>query len=251
MKTTVLIAEDEETLAVNLAARLAAMWPESELVAIAPNGIAAVDLIGSHRPDVVFIDIKMPGISGLSVVAQLPYRPYIVFVTAYGEHAVEAFEREAVDYLLKPVSDERMIQTIVRLKSHLHNNTPPRDLERILANLLNLGAGAAPYLQWIRSGIGNLIHNITPADVVYFAAEDKYTRVITRELESLIRTPIGELEKRLDPAQFVRVHRGTIVNLKFVKAIARTELGTQQVSLVGRKETLTVSRAYSGLFRQM
>jgi DNA-binding LytR/AlgR family response regulator len=245
------IAEDEAPLARDLAARLNRIWPELTVVAIAENGVQAVEFIDQHKPDVVFLDIKMPGMTGLEVAQRIQHRPHIVFATAYSEHAVEAFEREAVDYLLKPVQDERLQQTVGRLQARLKSNTPAPNLDHLLDGLLQRLPQRPQYLQWIRAGIGNTIHNINVDDVLFFEAEDKYTRVVTRELESLVRVAISELETQLNPEHFQRIHRGTIVNLRSIKSILKNELGNLELVIDGRKEKLAVSRAHAAAFRQM
>ncbi|MBC7983501.1 MAG: response regulator transcription factor [Candidatus Obscuribacterales bacterium] len=251
MTVRAIIAEDEAPLARDLAARLQQIWPELELVAIAENGVRALELISQHRPDVVFLDIKMPGMTGLEVAQQLPYRPHIIFVTAYSEHAIEAFEREAVDYLLKPAQDERLKQTVARLQTRLSAKTPAPSIENLLSGLLQRLPERASFLQWIRAGVGNTIHNIAVDDVLYFEAEDKYTRVVTRQQESLVRIAIGELEGQLNPEHFQRIHRGTIVNLRCIKSIHKNELGNLELAIDGRSEKLPVSRAHAAAFRQM
>jgi DNA-binding LytR/AlgR family response regulator len=251
MKVTALIAEDEAPLARDLAARLSKAWPELEIVATANNGLEALEQIEALRPDIAFLDINMPGLTGLQVAQQLDPKPHIVFVTAYSEHAVEAFEREAVDYLLKPVQDERLQQAIERLKVRVTKQEPAQNLESLLSGLLGKLPNQERYLKWIRAGVGNTIHNIAVEDVLYFEADDKYTRVVTRNVESLVRIAISELEAQLDPELFQRIHRGTIVNLRAIKAIHKNELGALELAIDGRKETLSVSRAHAATFRQM
>jgi DNA-binding LytR/AlgR family response regulator len=250
MKPTALIAEDEAPLARDLSTRLQVAWPELEIVAIASNGIDALDRARELQPDIVFLDINMPGLTGLQVAQQLDPKPHIVFVTAYSEHAIEAFEREAVDYILKPIQDERLGQTVARLKQRV-GKQEPANLEKLLSGLVTRLPDQSRYLKWIRAGVGNTIHNIAVGDVLYFEAEDKYTRVVTRDQESLVRIAISELEAQLEPEFFQRIHRGTIVNLKAIKAIHKTELGGLELVIDGRKETLAVSRAHAGAFRQM
>lgn len=251
MKVTALIAEDEAPLARDLAARLSKAWPELEIVATANNGLEALEQIEALRPDIAFLDINMPGLTGLQVAQQLDPKPHIVFVTAYSEHAVEAFEREAVDYLLKPVQDERLQQAIERLKVRVAKQEPAQNLESLLSGLLGKLPNQERYLKWIRAGVGNTIHNIAVEDVLYFEADDKYTRVVTRNVGSLVRIAISELEAQLDPELFQRIHRGTIVNLRAIKAIHKNELGALELAIDGRKETLSVSRAHAATFRQM
>jgi len=250
-RVSAIIAEDEALLAHDLKQRLTAAWPQLDIVATATNGPQALQLISELRPDVVFLDIQMPGMTGLEVARQLPYRPHIVFVTAYSEHAVTAFERDAVDYLLKPAQDERLQQTIERLQELVAKKAPAANLEAMLSGLLNRLPDRERYLKWIRAGVGNTVHNIAVDDVLYFEAEDKYTRVITRQLESLVRIAISELDAQLDPEHFQRVHRGTIVNLRCIKAIHKNELGNLELSVEGRSEKLPVSRAHAAAFRQM
>jgi len=207
--------------------------------------------VAEFKPDTVFLDINMPGLTGLQVAQQLNPKPHIVFVTAYSEHAIEAFEREAVDYLLKPVQDDRLKQTIDRLQSRLGAKEPAANLESLLRGLLNRLPNQDRYLKWIRAGVGNTIHNISVDEVLYFEAEDKYTRVITRGVESLVRIAISELEAQLDPQIFRRVHRGTMVNLRAIKSIRKKRLGNLELVIDGRPETLAVSRAHAAAFRQM
>jgi DNA-binding LytR/AlgR family response regulator len=251
MNVTAIIAEDESLLANDLQQRLLAAWPGLDIVAIAKNGPEALAMIDAQQPDVVFLDIQMPGMTGLEVAQRLTHRPHIVFVTAYSEHALEAFEREAVDYLLKPAQDERLQQTIERLKARLTTKQPAANIESLLSGLLNRLPNQERYLKWIRAGVGSTIHNIAVEDILYFEAEDKYSKVVTRQLESLVRIAISELEAQLDPEVFQRVHRGTIVNLRGIKSIRKNELGTLELVIDGRKEVIAVSRAHAGAFRQM
>jgi DNA-binding LytR/AlgR family response regulator len=251
MNATAIIAEDEAPLARDLAMRLGDIWPELEIISTASNGAEALEQIDELQPDVAFLDINMPGLTGLQVAERLRHKPHIVFVTAYSEHAIEAFERQAVDYLLKPVQDERLKQTVERLKNRLTAKEPAPNLDSVLETLLKRLGNQSQFLQWIRAGVGNTIHNIPVDDVLYFEAEDKYTRVVTRQIESLVRTGLSELETQLDPHLFQRVHRGTIVNLKAIKSIHKNELGALELILDGRKETIAVSRAHASAFRQM
>jgi DNA-binding LytR/AlgR family response regulator len=255
MKTTALIAEDEAPIARDLASRLAAAWPELDIVAISPNGLDALEKIESLRPNIAFLDINMPGLTGLQVAQQLDAsgdaKPHIVFVTAYSEYAVSAFEREAVDYLLKPVQDERLQVAIARLRARLAKQEPASSLDSVLRELLAKSPARERHLKWIRAGVGNTVHNIAVDDVLFFEAEDKYTRVVTRHIESLVRIAIGDLETQLDPEFFQRIHRGTIVNLRAVKSIRRNDLGGMELVIDGRTETLAVSRAHAAAFRQM
>jgi DNA-binding LytR/AlgR family response regulator len=251
MTVTAVIAEDEALLANDLSQRLTAAWPELEILTIAKNGVEALAKIDELKPQVAFLDIQMPGMTGLEVAQRLTHRPHIVFVTAYSEHALEAFEREAVDYLLKPAQDDRLSQTIERLQKRLEAQTPAPNLESLLGSLLNRLPNQDRYLKWVRAGIGNTIHNIAVDDVLYFEAEDKYTKVVTKQMESLVRVAISELDAQLDPEKFQRIHRSTIVNLRAIKAIHKNDLGNLELTIEGRPEKLAVSRAHAGAFRQM
>lgn len=251
-RPTALIADDEPHLAAHLAQRLAALWPDLELVARPGNGAEALERIETLRPDIAFLDIRMPGLSGLEVASRLTVPCRLVFVTAYDQFAVEAFEREAIDYLLKPISDERLARTIGRLRSSLAA-APPVPPEALLAQLRQLiaGAPAAGPLRWIRAQVGQVIRLVAAEDICYFQASEKYTTVYTRDAELLIRTPIKELAGQLDPAQFWQVHRSTLVNVRQIAAAKRDAMGRLTLHLKHRPDTLPVSRAYAHLFHQM
>jgi len=246
-----LIADDEPALAQHLRKRLERLWPELDVAAMAANGIEALDMVESLHPDVAFLDIRMPGLSGLEVAQQLspPARAAcrLVFVTAYDEFAVEAFEREAVDYLLKPVNDERLAATVERLK----RSTREPQTDDLLQRLRALMPRPPGQLAWVRASVGSEVRLVAVADVCYFQATDKYTAVFTRDAELLIRTPIKELAEQLDPAMFQQVHRATLVNLQQVVAARHDALGRVSLRLRDRGEAIAVSRAYAPLFRQM
>lgn len=242
-----LIADDEPLLAADLAARLQLIWPELDLVAVVHNGPAALEGIVRLEPDIAFLDIRMPGLSGLEV-AKATQVSQLVFVTAYDQYAVGAFEAAAADYLLKPVSDERLRQTVERLRRQLSSAQPAPDLSALLHELL---ARQTPHLQWIRASVGVETHLVDIADVIYFQADDKYTLVQTAAREYLIRTPLRELLPQLDPAAFWQVHRNTIVATRAIASARRELTGRVTLSLKGRVETLTVSRAFAHLFKQM
>jgi DNA-binding LytR/AlgR family response regulator len=240
------IADDEPHLAGYLRERLAALWPELAIVGVAGDGPEALRLIDEHDPDVVFLDIRMPGLTGLEVARRVGIGVHVVFVTAYDEYAVTAFEREAVDYLLKPVNDERLGETVRRLRERITKPPAPQGLAaalevlgRVLPSLAGAGPGGTERLAWIRAAIGNQVRN------------DKYTSVFTREGEALIRTSLKELAEQLDPARFWQIHRSTIVNLAHVATSTRDLSGRIQVRLKSRPETLAVSRAFAHRFRQM
>jgi DNA-binding LytR/AlgR family response regulator len=261
MTPRALIAEDEPLLAAQLETLLAQCWPELRVVARAANGVEALAAIGRERPDVAFLDIQMPGLSGLEVAAELADRldageraPAIVFVTAYDEHALEAFDLAALDYLLKPVTAERLARTVARLRIAL---AQPAGVEALVARLATAlaaapaRAGVEP-LRHIQAGAGNTVKLIALEEIVYFRAADKYTSVATRDgREALIRTPLKELLERLPPERFRQIHRGTIVNLDEVLEAVRDDAGRVALRLKHGKETLPVSRIYAELFRQM
>ena len=249
-----LIADDEPLLAKHLAARLAALWPQLEIVGIAANGIEARDLIEALRPDVAFLDIRMPGLSGLEVVQTLSPQARgacrAVFVTAYDEFAVQAFEREAVDYLLKPVSDERLAVAIARLQREPAAPAATQSAD-LLQRLQALLPKAAEHLRWVRASVGIDVRLVAVDEICYFQATDKYTAVFTPDAELLIRTTIKELVEQLDPGQFWQVHRGTLVNAQQIVSARQDALGRVALKLRDRPETVAVSRAHAHLFRQM
>jgi DNA-binding LytR/AlgR family response regulator len=251
------IADDEPNLSRYLRERLAVLWPELEIAGIAANGPEAKALIASLEPHIAFLDIRMPGLSGLDVARDLA-GVHIVFVTAFDQYAVEAFERAAVDYLLKPVSDERLAATIGRLKERLAAAAPavaPEIAEALALLRRHLPPAAreasGERLGWIRAAVGTQVRLISVDDVCYFEANDKYTSVFTGEGEALIRTPLKELVAQLDPDRFWQIHRGTIVNVAHVAATTRDVAGRVKVKLKGRPESLAVSRVYAHRFRQM
>ena len=233
-------------------------WPELRVIAHAANGLDALRLIDEEAPDVAFLDIRMPGLSGLDVAARLtagPKPPHIVFVTAYDQYAVEAFEQSAVDYLLKPASLERLEKTVARLKAKTAA-APATALQALLAQLTAATpapvttAAAAP-LQWIRAAQGDQTRLISIDEVIYFQSNDKYTSVFLADGESLIRTPLSKLREQLDEQQFWQIHRSVIVAARHVAGTRQDFRGRLMVQLKGRPEQLVVSRNYADLFRQM
>ncbi len=256
---TALIADDEPHLAAHLRNLLAAQWPELEVVAVAKNGVDAAERIAALRPDVAFLDIKMPGLSGLEVAQGIEGSTRVVFVTAYDEYAVRAFDRQAVDYLLKPVRTERLAQAIDRLRRTLAGTEVPDDarLADVLRRLLAAptGGSAIPsttHLRHVRASSGEQTHQVAVDDVLFFRADEKYTCVQTGAGgELLIRTPIAELVQQLDPARFAQIHRSTIVNLDRVTGTRRDEQSRLFVCLGGGTTELPVSRAYVHLFKAM
>ena len=269
MNPRALIAEDEPLLAQSLKNALALAWPELQVIALAPNGIEALRLAEAERPDVAFLDIRMPGLTGLEVAAELADRlnegepvPRIVFVTAYDEYALKAFDLAAIDYLLKPVSAERLATAVERLKAQLA--APKEDLAELVSKLqqlisaghanagTRLGASSGDgFLKIIRAAVGNTVRMIPVEEVCYFQAADKYTSVVTRDAEVLIRTPLKEVLAQLPQDRFRQIHRGTVVNLAEVAAAVRDDAGRLSLRLKQRKETLPVSRVFADLFRQM
>lgn len=253
-----IIADDEPLLAKHLAARLAKLWPQLEIAGVAVNGIEARDMIEGLRPDIAFLDIRMPGLSGLEVVQAMAPEVRtacrVVFVTAYDEFAVEAFEREAVDYLLKPVSDDRLAAAIERLQraspvaGSAQSDAQSDDL---LLRLQALLPKVSEHLRWVRASVGNDVRLVATDEICYFQATDKYTAVFTREAELLIRTSIKELAEQLDPEQFWQVHRGTLVNARQIVSARHDAFGRVTLKLKDRPEAVVVSRGHAHLFRQM
>jgi DNA-binding LytR/AlgR family response regulator len=261
------LADDERLMREQLRARLAEAWPELQLVAEAKNGAEAVALVAEHRPDIVFLDIRMPGLTGVEAAKQIAQMevaddellPEIVFITAYDQYALEAFEQGVADYVLKPAERERLAVTVQRLKKRLaqrHSDegaAAGAPLQQLLQQLsANMNPGGSPQrLQWIQASVGAAIQMIPVEDVLFFISDEKYTRVQTATLEALIRKPIKELIDELDPALFWQIHRSTLVNVKAIAGVARDFRGRQIVSVKGHKEQLEVSRSYLGLFKGM
>jgi DNA-binding LytR/AlgR family response regulator len=247
--TRAIIAEDEPVLREELAEMLGTLWPELDIVAKEADGVAALRALEQYHPEVMFLDIQMPGLSGLDVARQAAGRCHIAFVTAYDQYAVAAFEQGAVDYVLKPFYAGRLITTISRLKEKLA--TPPVDLSRMLALLSANGSAGRQHLRWINASRGNAVRLITVEEIVYFKADSKYTCVFTNDGESLIRKTIKELTDELDPAAFWQIHRSTLVNVNAIESVLRDIRGHVQVRLKNRKELLPVSESYAHLFRSM
>ena len=257
-----LIAEDEPILSYALVQSLQRLWPELQIISVVDNGVAAVRDTLAQQPEVLFFDIKMPGKSGLEAAEELaeewpedrPF-PLLVFVTAYDQFALEAFDHAAVDYLLKPINDERLGKTIARLKQRIVQSDEQNDeLDQMITKLRALAPAAVTggeKLSLIRAGIGNQIKLIPIEEVLYFEATDKYVNVITAEGQSLIRTSLKELLPQLDHNQFWQIHRSTIVNSRQIQIATRDELGKLTVKLKNRDENLVVSRVFAHLFKQM
>jgi DNA-binding LytR/AlgR family response regulator len=254
VKASAVIADDEPLMREQLRARLAEAWPQLEIVAEARNGAEAVERIAAERPDVAFLDIRMPGMTGIEAareIATLERVPEIVFVTAYDQYAVGAFEQGAIDYVLKPAERERLALTAQRIQKRLkERSTTPAALQETLARLAQKLEPNAR-LKWIQASVGAHIQMIPVEEVLFFISDEKYTRVQTAQQEALIRKPIKELLAELDPAQFWQIHRSTLVNARAVAGVTRDERGRQLVSIKGRPEKLEVSRSYAHLFKGM
>lgn len=246
-RVTALIAEDEPMLRAQLRARLNQAWPELDVVAEAENGEQALALAAELEPSIAFLDIRMPVKDGLAVAAAIGDECHVVFVTAYDEYAVNAFEQGAIDYVLKPVTPERIAKVVERLKKRL--TAPPADLTQILQQLAARDSSGP--LRWIKASLGATMRLIPVDDVCYFHSEDKYTRVVTPDGDALIRKTIKELYEELDPQYFWQVHRGTIVNLRAVARVDRDHRDQPLIVLKERKESLTVSRTFAHLFKAM
>jgi DNA-binding LytR/AlgR family response regulator len=256
MTVTALVADDEPLLRQRLVAHLARTWPELVVVAEARNGREAVDLFEEHAPQVVFLDVHMPGLSGIDAARSMVRRTLIVFVTAYEQYAVQAFEQGAIDYLVKPFDEDRLAATVQRLRERLQPATMFADttteavLEQLAAELRQRAAPRA-WLQWIKASVGSTVRLIPVEQVLYLRSDEKYTLVVWDGGEALIRKTIRELADELDPQRYVQIHRSVIVNLARVSHVTRGLNETADVHLAGREETLPVSRSYLHLFRQM
>ncbi|MEO7244190.1 MAG: LytTR family DNA-binding domain-containing protein [Rubrivivax sp.] len=262
------LADDERLMREQLRARLTEVWPELQIVAEARNGREAVDLVAQHRPEVVFLDIRMPGLTGVEAAREIAQMdidadellPEVVFITAYDQYAVEAFEQGVADYVLKPAERARLQVTVDRIRARLARRGTPDEasgappLQQLLHQLgARLAPGGTPpaRLQWVQANVGSTIQMIPIDDVLFFISDEKYTRVQTAQVEALIRKPIKELVDELDPQQFWQIHRSTLVNVKAVTEVSRDFRGRQIVRVKGHPEKLEVSRSYSGLFKGM
>jgi len=257
---TALIADDEPLLREQLAANLTRLWPELQVVAQARNGRAAVELFDELRPQVVFLDVHMPGMNGVEAARCIDRRAEIVFVTAYDRYAVDAFAQGAIDYLVKPIEEERLLDTVQRLQARLRSADDALRpefnalLERMAAHMAQQqrsAGGTRPYLQWIKASVGATVRLIPIEQVLFLRADAKYTMVAWEGGKALIRTSIRELADALDPERFVQVHRAAIVNLAHVDRFSHGPGESGEVHLKGRSERLAVSRSYVHLFRQM
>jgi DNA-binding LytR/AlgR family response regulator len=260
-RVTALIADDEPLLRDALRRELAKAWPELEIVAEARNGREAVKLFDERQPDICFLDVHMPGLSGVDAANHIGRRAHLVFVTAYDHYAVQAFAQGALDYLLKPVEPARLADTVSRLRERLQASAPAINTEQLLQQLseqlakLQGGAGGPEALRWIRAQAGNTLRLIAIDDVDFFRSDAKYTVVGWRDAgkaaEAVVRTPLKELLEQLDAKQFAQVHRAVVVNLRAISHVKRHDNETAEIHLKGRPEVLPVSRHYLHLFRQM
>ena len=253
-----LLADDEPLLLQSLTRQLRLAWPELRIVAQARHGREAVDLYEQHRPDICFLDVHMPGMSGVEAARWIGRRAHLVFVTAYQQYAVQAFEQGAIDYLVKPVEAPRLADTVARLKQRLHLAEPIATSDALLDALAaRLEKRApAPGLRWLRASIGSTVRLIAIDEVEYLRAEDKYTLIAWRDAdgssaEAVIRTPLKELLAQLDPTQFTQTHRAVVVNLRAISHLVRADNDTAQIHLRDRPEVLPVSRSFLSQFRQM
>jgi len=257
--TRAVLADDEALMRDQLRARLAELWPELEIVAEAKNGAEAVELVEEHRPEVVFLDIRMPVKTGVQAAREIAEMrasldgriPEMVFVTAYDEYAIDAFQQGVIDYVLKPAERERLAVTVERLKKRLSEPSGSSDnLQQALARLAEK-LDPPQRLKWIQASVGSQIQMIPVDEVLFFVSDEKYTRVQTEKQEALIRKPIKELIDELDPAQFWQIHRSTLINARAIAGVLRDERGRQLVAIKGRPEKLEVSRSYAHLFKGM
>ncbi|MBH9553599.1 LytR/AlgR family response regulator transcription factor [Inhella gelatinilytica] len=266
MSIRAILADDERLMREQLRARLTEVWPDLEIVAEAKNGLEAVELTREHKPDLCLLDIRMPGLTGVEAARQIAQLeetddwriPEIVFITAYDQYAVEAFEQGVADYVLKPAERERLQLTVERLKKRFAardsgEGDPEKPIQQLLHRLsAQLNPNQPPrYLEWIQASVGQEIRMIPVSEILFFISDEKYTRVQTEQIEALIRKPIKELVDELDPHLFWQIHRSTLVNVKAITGVSRDFRGRQLVAIRGVNEKLEVSRSYTHLFKGM
>ena len=244
---TAILADDEPLLREQLRDALLEAWPDLAIVAEGRNGAEAVHAVREHRPAIAFLDIEMPGTNGLEAARLIGESAHVVFVTAYDRYALEAFERGAIDYVLKPATKERLAETVKRLKARLA--TPPASLEALMAELSRRIPAPAPRLKMLQATVGTTVRLIDIDEVLYFQSDSKYTRVVTREGESLLKKTLKELMAELDPERFWQVHRSTLVNVKEIESVTTDELGHREIRLKRHADVLEVSRSFAHLFR--
>jgi DNA-binding LytR/AlgR family response regulator len=276
-KMTAMIVDDETPMRDHLRSKLKKIWPDLQIVAEAANGIVAIEEAQLHSPDIIFLDIRMPGKNGIEAATQLAQQALIIFVTAYGEYAIEAFERGAMDYLLKPIDNDRLIQTCQRLQQrieekHSHQNidtnsktesqidvtktleqtSQSKQVELLLTQLMqHQQSQQRDYLRWIQASVGTTLRMISTKEILFFKSDEKYTLVQTEQAEFLIRKTLKELEDELDPKEFWRIHRSTLVRVSAIAEVTRDFRGRQMLGLKGCSEKLEVSRNHTHLFQQM
>jgi DNA-binding LytR/AlgR family response regulator len=256
MNLTAIIAEDEPILRAQLKTKLTKLWPDLTIVADVGDGEAALEAIAEHQPQLAFLDIQMPEMTGIEVARSLAankqLKCHIVFVTAFDQYAVDAFNTGAIDYVLKPYSDDRLQAAVERLKERLSAvPVQPQNLESLMQQLAAKLNPSAEKLKWIKANIGSNLRLIPIDEVLFFQSDEKYTLVATKEFDALIKTPIKEILEGVDPDKFWQIHRSTIVQAAAVDAVTRDFRGQATVKVRGRKENLTVSRPFSHLFKQM
>ena len=256
-RPTALVADDEPLLRQALSRMLAATWPELVIVAEARNGREAIDRFEEHHPDICFLDVQMPGKTGVDAAQHIGRRAHMVFVTAYDKYAVQAFAHGVLDYLVKPVEVARLAETVARLQERLRAAQPALNTDELLQQLAaSLSRQSSGQMRWVRASVGQTVRMIAIEDIDYLRADEKYTQVAWRDdggqaREAIIRTPLKELLAQLDPAEFAQVHRSVVVNLRAISHVTRGANETADVHLKGRPEVLPVSRTYLHLFRQM
>lgn len=273
MKTiTAMIVDDETPMRDHLRSKLKKIWPDLQIVAEAPNGIVAIEEAQQYQPDIIFLDIRMPGKNGIEAASQLAQQALIVFVTAYDEYAIQAFERGAMDYLLKPIDNDRLQQTCLRLQQRLEEKQPHKNdhcesqiitsttetksqseqVEQLLNQLMQHQQNQQrDYLRWIQASVGSTLRMISTKEILFFKSDEKYTLVQTEQAEFLIRKTLKELEDELDPKEFWRIHRSTLVRVSAIAEVTRDFRGRQMLGLKGSSEKLEVSRNHTHLFQQM
>jgi DNA-binding LytR/AlgR family response regulator len=255
MSTKAIIAEDEPLLADELREELSRVWPTLDVVEVVHDGASALRSVEEHQPDVAFLDVRMPGLDGLEVARIVGAQTHVVFITAYDQYAVQAFDEGAVDYLLKPLDAGRLVRAIQRVKQRIGQR--PTDMGGLVDRIRTQRVAAAPEpadegpLKWITVQIGRELRLITVDEICYFQADQKYVLVATDQAEALINTPLKDLMQRLSPQQFWQVHRGTIVNVNAVRSVVRSVSGKLQLQLKNRPERLDVSATYAHLFKQL
>ncbi|CAN7495206.1 LytR/AlgR family response regulator transcription factor [Massilia sp. LjRoot122] len=253
---TAIIADDERLMRDQLRLRLSEAWPELDIIGEAKNGEEAVELVDQLKPDLTFLDIRMPGKTGMEAARDIGDRSQIVFVTAYDQYAVEAFERGAIDYVLKPTEPERLKLTVDRLKTRLERPAERANVNDSVQAMLSqlaekIGAPKPRHLQWIQASIGQDLRMIPVEDILFFRSDEKYTCVQTASFEALIRKPVRDLAEELDPSLFWQIHRATLVNVNAIEGVTRDIRGRHLVLVKGRPEKLEVSRSFLHLFKQM